>query len=106
MKKETRPSRNGQKLQDQQLSLHAVSRAPIVVHLCNGTRLQGVAIAVDEYLLVLGKDLRDSQPIAVYKHAIAMITPASDGGETLPAPQPDPSPDFVPIYMPRKRRRR
>ena len=106
MKKETRPPRNGQKLQDQQLSLHAVSRAPLVVHLCNGTRLQGIAIAVDEYVLVLGKDLDDRKPIAVYKHAIAMITPASAGGEALPAPQPGPSPDFVPIYMPRKRRRR
>lgn len=106
MKKETRPSRNGQKLQDQQLSLHAVSRTPVVVHLCNGTRLQGIAIAVDEYLLMLGKDLHDSKPIAVYKHAIAMITPAGAGGEALPAPETDPSPDFVPIYMPRKRRGR
>lgn len=106
MKKETRPPRDSRKLQHQQLSLHAVGRAPVVVSLCNGTRLQGVVIAVDEYLLMLGKDLHDSKPIAVYKHAIAMITPASAGGETLPAPQPDPSPDFVPIYMPRTRRRR
>ncbi len=104
MKKETRPPRDSRKLQDQQLGLHAGSRIPVVVLLSNGTRLQGVVIALDEYLLMLGKDLRDSKPLVVYKHAIAMITPA--GGEALPAPETVTAPDFVPIYMPRKRRRR
>jgi host factor-I protein len=106
VKKETRPPRNSRKLQDQQLALHAVSRAPVVVYLCNGTRLQGVVIALDDYLLMLGKDMHDSKPIAVYKHAIAMVTPTRADGTALPEPQPDTSPDFVPLYMPRKRRRR
>ncbi len=106
MKKETRPRRDSRKLQDQQLALHGVSRAPVVVYLCNGTRLQGVVISLDDYLLMLAKDVHDSNPIAVYKRAIAMITPANANGTAPPAPQPDPSPDFVPLYMPRKRRRR
>ncbi|WER49345.1 RNA chaperone Hfq [Cupriavidus sp. WKF15] len=106
MKKETRPPRNSRKLQHQQLAPHAVSRAPVVVYLCNGTRLQGVVIALDDYLLMLAKDVHDSKPLVVYKHAIAMITPAGAGGEALPAPEADTAPGFVPIYMPRKRRRR
>ncbi|CAG9178923.1 RNA chaperone Hfq [Cupriavidus pinatubonensis] len=106
MKKETRPPRSSRKLQQQQLGLHAGSRIPVVVLLCNGTRLQGVVIALDDYLLLLGKDMQDTRPVVVYKHAIAMITQASAGGEALPAPETDTSPDFVPIYMPRKRRRR
>ncbi len=106
MKKETRPPRNTRKLQQQQLALHAVSHASVVVSLCNGTRLQGVVIALDDYLLMLAKDVNDSNPIAVYKRAIAMVTPANADGAAPPAPQPDTSPDFVPLYMPRKRRRR
>lgn len=106
MKKETRPPRNSRKLQHQQLAVHAGNRAPVVVYLCNGTRLQGIVIAVDDYLLMLGNDLQDSKPLAVYKHAIAMITPVRPDGEAEPAPETDTSPDFVPIYMPRKRRRR
>ena len=106
MKKETRPPRDSRTLQHQQLALHAGSQAAVVLHLCNGTRLQGVVIAVDSYLLMLGKDLQDSKPIAVYKHAIAMVTPAGPDDSVIPAPQPDMSPDFVSPYIPRKGRRR
>ncbi|WP_354683137.1 RNA chaperone Hfq [Cupriavidus necator] len=108
-KKEIRPRQTSRKqLQYQQLALHADSRAPVVVHLSNGTRLQGTVLAMDNYMLLLGRQANDTQPTLVYKQAIALITPTmAPGDPDVPAlPAPTTRPDFVPIYIPRTRKRR
>ncbi|QRQ84690.1 RNA chaperone Hfq [Cupriavidus oxalaticus] len=103
-KKETRPKRSSRKeLQYQQLVAQSANRAPVVVHLSNGTRLQGVVLATDNYMLLLGRQLDDPQPTLVYKQAICLVTPLD-----TPAVGIDPAiaAEFVPIYIPRTRKRR
>ncbi|AGW94937.1 MULTISPECIES: RNA chaperone Hfq [Cupriavidus] len=111
-KKESGPKRTRRKqTQFQQLAAHSNSRAPVVVHLSNGTRLQGIVLATDDYMLLLGRQLDDNQPTLVYKQAIALITPAAAPGtpgmaDVPELPAPVTRPDFVPIYIPRTRKRR
>lgn len=111
-KKEIRPKRTRRKeLQYQQLAAHANCRAPVVVHLSNGTRLQGIVLATDNYILLLGRQADDTQPTLVYKQAIALVTPATAPGtpgvpELPEIPDPAAAPGFVPIYIPRTRKRR
>jgi len=105
-KKETRPPRASRKPQQQQFATHFGSSATIVVHLSNGTRLQGVVLSVDSYILLLGKNPDDQFPVVVYKHAITLIAPAGRPGESLADPDPAASPDFVPVCIVRTRKRR
>lgn len=104
-KKEIRPPRNSRKRQHLQLAAHAASRTPVIVYLSNGTRLQGSIIASDDYMLLLGKHLQDDCPTAVYKHAISLIVPANGPEGPVVALDPVNAPEFVPIYIPRTRRR-
>ncbi|MCY1271778.1 RNA-binding protein Hfq [compost metagenome] len=103
-KKETRPKRSSRKeLQYQHLAAHAANRAPVVLHLSNGTRLQGIVLAADSYMVLLGRQLDDPQPTLIYKQAICLVTPLD-----TPAVAIDPAiaAEFVPIYIPRTRKRR
>ncbi|WP_439686678.1 RNA-binding protein hfq [Cupriavidus oxalaticus] len=103
-KKETRPKLHSRKeLQYQHLAAHSANRAPVVVHLSNGTRLQGFVLGTDNYLVLLGRRLDDPQPTLVYKQAICLVTPLD-----TPAVGIDPAiaAEFVPIYIPRTRKRR
>jgi host factor-I protein len=105
-KKEIRPPRTSRKLQHQQLTAHSVSRAPVIVYLSNGTRMQGIVIASDDYMLLLAKHPQDDRPTMVYKSAISLIVPGNGPEAPIVVPDPASAPDFVPIYMPRPRRRR
>ncbi|GLC94519.1 hypothetical protein Tamer19_39270 [Cupriavidus sp. TA19] len=103
-KKEIRPKHPSRKeLQYQHLAVHSASRAPVVVHLSNGTRLQGIVLAADSYMVLLGRRLDDPQPTLVYKQAICLVTPLD-----TPVVGIDPAiaAEFVPIYIPRTRKRR
>jgi len=103
-KKEIRPKRASRKeLQYQHLASHSADRAPVVVYLSNGTRLQGIVLATDSYMVLLGRRLDDPQPTIVYKQAICLVTPLD-----TPAVGIDPAiaAEFLPIYIPRTRKRR
>lgn len=107
-KKEIQPKPPSRRqLQHQQFAAHSASQAPVVIHLSNGTRLHGVVLASDDYALLLGRHPEEGYPTLVYKRAICLITPAG-APLAAEAPEQDPAgaPDFVPIYIPRTRRRR
>lgn len=76
-----------------------------MVHLSNGTRLTGVVIASDNYMLLLGRDLDDPTPTLVYKRSITVVTPAVPEAEAI-VPAAETSPDFVRLFIPRTRKRR
>nr|WP_255503229.1 RNA chaperone Hfq [Cupriavidus sp. UME77] len=89
-----------------QLSTHSASRNPVVVHLSNGVRLHGVIIATDNYMVLLAESAQDPLPQIVYKHSIAVITPAHAPEATACVPGAETSPEFVSLYTPRTRKRR
>ncbi len=101
-----RPARPSRRLQHLQLAAHRASRGPVVVHLSNGTRLRGVIVASDNYMILLGKDQQDPLPQLVYKHAISAITPAAAPDALADMPDPQTSAEFVSLYIPRTRKRR
>lgn len=101
-----RPVRPSRRLQHLQLAAHRASRGPVIVHLLNGTRLSGIVMASDNYMVLLGEDLQDASPLMIYKHSISVITPASAPHALADAPDPKSSPEFVPLYIPRTRKRR
>jgi len=105
-KKEIRVDRPSRRLQHQQLSTHSASRKPVVVHLSSGTRLHGVIVAADNYMVLLAEDAGDPLPQVVYKHAIAVITPAHAPEAQASVPGAESSPEFVSPYVPRTRKRR
>ncbi|NYI01148.1 RNA chaperone Hfq [Cupriavidus plantarum] len=105
MKQEKKASRPSRKLQYLQFAAHSASRVPVIVHLSNGTRLTGVVIASDNYMLLLGQDLDDPTPVLVYKRAVTVVTPAGPEGEAV-VPVAETSPDFVRLFVPRTRKRR
>lgn len=106
MKKEIKAPRPSRKLQHLQFAAHSASGAAVVVHLSNGTRLNGIVLAADNYMILLGRNATDPTPTLIYKRAITVVTPAhapQDATEVLDA---DVSPDFVRLYIPRTRKRR
>ncbi|MGO4326849.1 RNA chaperone Hfq [Cupriavidus sp. 2TAF22] len=105
-KKETRVDRPSRKLQHQQLSTHRASRKPVIVHLSSGIRLHGVIVAADNYMVLLAESPDDPVPQVVYKHAIAVITPAHAPEAMASVPGAESSPEFVSLYTPRTRKRR
>ncbi|WP_432261325.1 RNA chaperone Hfq [Cupriavidus sp. TMH.W2] len=106
-KKEIRPKpRSRKQLQHQQYAAYSTSQTPVIVHLSNGARLHGMVLASDDYLLLLGRQPDDSRPTVIYKRAICLVTPADAPEALVVAPDPANAPDFVPIYIPRTRKRR
>ncbi|MFJ1259837.1 RNA chaperone Hfq [Cupriavidus sp. CuC1] len=105
-KKETRIDRPSRKLQQLQLSTLSASHSPVVVHLSSGLRLHGVIVAADNYMVLLAQTPQDPLPQVVYKHAIAVITPAHAPEAMAAVPGAESSPDFVSLYTPRTRKRR
>ncbi|AJG22186.1 RNA chaperone Hfq [Cupriavidus basilensis] len=105
-KKVTRIDRPSRNLQHLQLSTHSASRNPVVVHLSNGIRLHGVIMAADNYMVLLAESAQDPLPQIVYKHSIAVITPAHAPEATACVPGAETSPEFVSLYTPRTRKRR
>jgi len=102
---EIRSKRPGRKLQQQQLAIHSASRLPVVIHLSNGTRLRGIVVGADEYMVLLANHDGDTHPQLIYKHAISAVTQVP-ADVSLPADEMPDSPDFVPIFVPRTRTRR
>ncbi|MGO4814978.1 RNA chaperone Hfq [Cupriavidus sp. 2MCAB6] len=105
-KKETRITRPSRQLQQLQFSTLSASHSPVVVHLSSGIRLHGVIVASDNYMVLLAESPRDPQPQVVYKHAIAVITPAHAPEAMAAVPGAETSPEFVSLYTPRTRKRR
>ncbi|MDF3838994.1 RNA chaperone Hfq [Cupriavidus basilensis] len=105
-KKESRIDRPSRRLQQLQLSTHIASRNPVVVHLASGIRLHGVIVASDSYMVLLAETPQDPLPQVIYKHAIAVITPAHAPEAIASVPGAESSPDFVSLYTPRTRKRR
>lgn len=106
-KKETRPrSRSRKQLQHLQFAAYSSSQAPVIVHLSTGARLQGLVLASDDYVVLLGRQLDDIRPTVVYKQAICLVTLANAPDAPAVAPDPAPEPDFLPIYIPRTSKRR
>ncbi|WP_265920091.1 RNA chaperone Hfq [Cupriavidus nantongensis] len=106
-KKEIRPRQPSRRqLQSQQFAAYSISEAPVVVHLSNGARLHGLVLAADDFVLLLGRRLDDDQPTVVYKRAICLVTPAGAPDEVAVAPETMAAPEFVPLYIPRTRKRR
>ncbi|MGY2485493.1 RNA chaperone Hfq [Cupriavidus sp. CP313] len=106
-KKETRPKSPSRKqLQHQQFAAYSTSQAPVIVHLSNGARLQGLVLASDDYVVLLGRQPDDIRPTVVYKRAICLVTLANAPDAPVVAPDPAPEPDFLPIYIPRTHKRR
>lgn len=105
-KKETRIARPSRNLQHLQLSTHSASRNPVVVHLSNGVRLHGMIVATDNYMVLLAESAQDPMPQIVYKHSIAVITPANAPEAMACVPGAETSPEFVSLYTPRTRKRR
>ncbi len=102
---EIRSKRPGRKLQQKQLAIHRASRLPVVIHLSNGTRLRGIVVGADEYMVLLATHEGDTNPQLIYKHAISAVTQVP-ADVSLPADDMPDSPDFVPIFVPRTRTRR
>ncbi|MDQ0139936.1 RNA chaperone Hfq [Cupriavidus necator] len=98
------PSRR--QLQSQQFAAYQVSQTPVIVHLSNGARLHGLVLAADDFILLLGRGAGDIQPTVVYKRAICLVTPATAPELVLAAPETIAAPEFVPLYIPRTRKRR
>lgn len=102
---EIRSKRPGRKLQQQQLAIHRASRLPVVIHLSNGTRLRGIVVGADEYMVLLATHDGDANPQLIYKHSISAMTQVPADAPLPDDEMPD-SPDFVPIFVPRTRTRR
>jgi host factor-I protein len=51
------------RLQHQQFAAHSISQVPVTVHQSGGTRLLGVVLALDDYVLLLGRQVDDSRPL-------------------------------------------
>lgn len=106
-KKEIRPKQPSRRqLQSQQFAAYRTSQAPVIVHLSNGARLHGLVLAADDFVLLLGRGPGDSQPTVVYKRAICLVTPAGAPEVVVVAAETVAAPDFVPLYIPRTRKRR
>ncbi|WP_427307951.1 RNA chaperone Hfq [Cupriavidus sp. H39] len=106
-KKEIRPKPPSRRqLQPQQFAAYHISQTPVIVHLSNGARLHGLVLAADDFVLLLGRRPDDIQPTVVYKRAICLVTPADVEEATVVASDLAATPDFVPLYIPRTRRRR
>ena len=105
-KKETRITRPSRKLQQLQFSTLSASHSPVVVHLSSGIRLHGVIVDTDNYMVLLAESPQDPLPKVVYKHAIAVITPAHAPEAMAAVPGAETSPEFVSLYTPRTRKRR
>lgn len=106
MKKEIKAPRPSRKLQQLQFAAHSASRAAVVIHLSNGTRLNGVVLASDNYMILLGRSAEDATPTLIYKRAITVVTPAHGAGEATAMLDAEASPDFVRLFIPRTRKRR
>lgn len=106
MKKEIKAPRPSRKLQQLQFAAHSASRAAVVVHLSNGTRLNGIVLASDNYMILLGRDATDPTPTLIYKRAITVVTPTHAGQDSPPLLDAETSPDFVRLFVPRTRKRR
>lgn len=106
MKKEIKAPRPSRKLQQLQFAAHSASRAAVVVHLSNGTRLSGVVLASDNYMILLGRSEEDPTPTLIYKRAITVVTPSHAPTDTVELLDAEVSPDFVRIFIPRTRKRR
>ncbi len=105
MKKEIKAPRPSRKLQQLQFAAHSASCAAVVVHLANGTRLNGVVLASDNYMILLGRNATDPTPTLIYKRGITVVTPAY-GPDDAAMPEAEASPDFVRLFIPRTRKRR
>nr|WP_315591653.1 RNA chaperone Hfq [uncultured Cupriavidus sp.] len=106
MKKEIKAPRPSRKLQHLQFAAHNASRVAVIVHLSNGTRLNGIVLAADNYMILLGRDADDPTPTLIYKRAITVVTPAHASEDTTAMLDAEASPDFVRLYIPRTRKRR
>ncbi|MEN7530327.1 MULTISPECIES: RNA chaperone Hfq [unclassified Cupriavidus] len=106
MKKEIKAPRPSRKLQQLQFAAHSASRLAVIVHLSNGTRLNGVVLASDNYMILLGRDERDASPTLIYKRAITVVTPSHAPELATDVLDAEASPDFVRLYIPRTRKRR
>nr|WP_216621353.1 RNA chaperone Hfq [Cupriavidus necator] len=93
-------------MQPQQFAAYHISQTPVIVHLSNGARLHGLVLAADDFMLLLGRRPDDVQPTVVYKHAICVVTPADAPELVRVAPETMAAPDFVPLFIPRTRKRR
>lgn len=106
MKQEKKVPRPSRKLQHLHFAAHSASRNAVIVHLSNGTRLTGIVLASDNYMILLGKTAEDATPTVVYKRAITVITPAHAPDAASAVPDAEDSPDFVRLFIPRTRKRR
>jgi len=106
VKKENKASRPSRKLQHLQFAAHSASRNSVIVHLSNGTRLTGIVLASDNYMILLGRTHEDSTPTVIYKRAITVVTPAHAPEADTALLDAEGSPDFVRLYIPRTRKRR
>jgi len=106
VKKEIKVPRSSRKLQQLQFAAHSASRAAVVVYLSNGTRLNGIVLASDNYMVLLGRSEDDPIPTLIYKRAITVVTPAQASNDNETMFEAEASPDFVRIFIPRTRKRR
>jgi len=106
VKKEKKASRPSRKLQHLQFAVHSASRTAVIVHLSNGTKLTGLILASDNYMILLGQTAQDPTPTLIYKRAITVVTPAHAPDAIPTELDAETSPDFVRIYIPRTRKRR
>ena len=83
MKQEKKVPRPSRKLQHLHFAAHSASRNTVIVHLSNGTRLTGIVLASDNYMILLGKTGEDPSPTVVYKRAITVVTPAHAAGPVV-----------------------
>ena len=106
MKKEQKPPRPNRKLQHLQFAVHSASRNAVIVHLSNGTKLSGVILASDNYMILLGQSAEAPTPTLIYKRAVTVVTPAHAPNTIMAELDAETSPDFVRLYTPRTRKRR
>ncbi|MBY4730216.1 RNA chaperone Hfq [Cupriavidus pauculus] len=106
MKKEIKAPRPSRKLQQLQFAAHSASRVAVIVHLSNGTKLNGIVLASDNYMILLGRNAEDPTPTLIHKRAITVVTPAHAPEETVAMVDAQASPGFVRIFIPRTRKRR
>jgi host factor-I protein len=106
VKKEKKVPRPSRKLQHLHFAVHNASRHAVIVHLANGTKLTGVVLASDNYMILLGQSTEDPTPTLIYKRSITVVTPAHAPEAAAVPLDAGTSPDFVHIYTPRTRKRR
>jgi len=109
VKKEKKPPRPSRKLQHLHFAAHCASRTAVIVHLSNGTKLTGLILASDNYMILLGQTAEDPTPTLIYKRVITVVTPVYGPNAAAAAAaelDAETSPDFVRIYIPRTRKRR